>query len=58
VSAADYLIWFVFSVFCAFASGQIFIAAERHGVHAQAWLSATAFGLWSTLAAVCFWGVV
>jgi hypothetical protein len=44
VNPTGYLTWLVFSVFCAFARGWIFVAAERHGVHTRAWLSATAWG--------------
>ena len=55
MSAAEYLTWTLLSVSCALASGQIFLAAERRGVQIQAWLAVTAFGLWSALAAVCFW---
>jgi hypothetical protein len=31
------------------------VVAERCRAHAQAWLAASAFGLWSALAAMCFW---
>jgi hypothetical protein len=48
----------VLAVGCAAGSGQLFVAAERHGAAAQAWLAAMAFGLWSALAAVCLWGAV
>jgi hypothetical protein len=58
MSAADYLAWFVLAAMCAAGSGRLFLAAESSGAVAQAWLSAIAFGLWSALAAVCFWGVV
>jgi hypothetical protein len=56
MSATDYLTWAFLAALCAAESGQLFVAAERHGAVAQAWLAATAFFLWSALAAVCFWG--
>jgi hypothetical protein len=56
MGAADYLTWSVLAAMCAAGSGQLFVAAEHHGAVAQAWLAATAFFLWSALAAVCFWG--
>lgn len=56
MSAADYLTWSWLAALCAAASGQLFVDAERRGALGQAWLSATAFFLWSALAAVCFWG--
>jgi hypothetical protein len=56
MSAADYLTCTLLTTLCAAGSGQLFVAAERHGASAQAWLAATAFCLWSALAAVCFWG--
>jgi hypothetical protein len=38
-------------------SARMVVVAERRGAHTQAWLAASAFGLWSALAAVCFlWG--
>ena len=58
MGAADYLTWSLLAALCAAGSGQLFVAAERHGALAQAWLAALAFGLWSALAAVCFWGAV
>jgi hypothetical protein len=58
MSAGDYLIFSVLAFGCAVGSGQLLVAAERHGALAQAWLAAMAFGLWSALAAVCFWGAV
>ncbi len=56
MSAEDYLtiFWSVLAAVGAFASAMMLVAAERHGAHAQAWLAASAFGLWSALAAVCF----
>ncbi len=57
MSAADYLtiFWSVLAAVGAFASAMMLVAAERHGgAHAQAWLAASAFGLWSAAAAVCF----
>jgi hypothetical protein len=56
MGAADYLAWSLLAALCAAGSVQLFVAAERHGALAQAWLAAMAFGLWSTLTAVCFWG--
>ena len=56
MSATDYLTWALLAALCAAGSGQLFVAAERHEAVAQAWLAATAFFLWSALAAVCFWG--
>jgi hypothetical protein len=56
MSAADYLTWSLLAALCAAVSGQLCMAAERRGALAQAWLGAIAFGLWSALAAVCFWG--
>jgi hypothetical protein len=58
VSAGDYLIFSVLAFGCAVGSGQLLVAAERHGALAQAWLAAMAFFLWSALAAVCLWGAV
>lgn len=55
---AEYLTWSLLSGCGALASGQILLAAEHYGNRAQAWLSGTAFGLWSALAAVCFWGAL
>ncbi len=56
MSAADYLtiFWSVLAAVGAFSSAMMLVAAERHGAHAQAWLAASAFGLWSAAAAVCF----
>jgi hypothetical protein len=55
VSAVDYLmIWSVLAAVGALSSAMMLVAAERHGAHAQAWLAASAFGLWSAVAAVCF----
>ena len=58
MSAGEYLIFSVLAVSCALGSGQLLVAAERQGALTQAWLAAVAFGLWSALAAVCFWGAV
>ena len=58
MGAADYLTWSLLAASCAAGSGHLFVAAERYGAVAQAWLAALAFFLWSTLAAVCFWGAV
>jgi hypothetical protein len=58
MGAADYLTWSLLAALCAAGSGQLFVAAERHGAVAQAWLAAMAFGLWSALAAVCFRGAI
>ena len=56
MSAADYLtiFWSVLAAVGAFASAMMLVAAERRGAHTQAWLAASAFGLWSAAAAVCF----
>jgi hypothetical protein len=43
---------------CAAASGQLFVAAERHGASAQVCLSAMAFSLSSVLAVACYRGAV
>ena len=43
---------------CGAASGQLFVAAERHTTTAHAWLVAVTSYLWSTMAAVCFWGAI
>ena len=43
---------------CEAASGQLFVAAERHATTAHAWLAAMTSFLWSTMAAVCFWGAI
>ncbi len=56
MGAADYLAWSLLATLGATGSAQLFMAAERHGAVAQAWLVAMAFCLWSALAAVCFWG--
>lgn len=56
MDAADYLLWSLLATSGATGSAQLFMAAERHGAVAQAWLAAMAFCLWSALAAVCFWG--
>jgi hypothetical protein len=58
MSAADYLAWSLLAALGAAESGHLFVAAERYGALAQAWLGAMAFFLWSALAAVCFWGAV
>jgi hypothetical protein len=56
MSAVDYLTWSLLAASCAAGSAHLFVAAERHGAVAQAWLAALAFCLWSALATVCFWG--
>ena len=56
MAAADYLAWSLLATLGATGSAQLFMAAERHGAVAQAWLAAMAFCLWSTLAVICFWG--
>jgi hypothetical protein len=43
---------------CGAASGQFFVAAERHATTAPAWLAAVTSFLWSTLAVACFWGAI
>ena len=43
---------------CAAASGQMFVAAERHATTAHTWLAAMTSFLWSTMAVVCFWGAI
>jgi hypothetical protein len=43
---------------CGAASGQLFVAAERHATTAHAWLAAVTSFLWSTMASVCFWGAI
>jgi hypothetical protein len=43
---------------CAAASGQLFVAAERYATTAHTWLAAVTSYLWSTMAAVCFWGAI
>ena len=40
------------------ASGQLFVAAERHATTAHAWLAAVTSFQWSTMPAVCFWGAI
>jgi hypothetical protein len=55
MSKGEYLIFSVLGVSCVAGSGQLLVTAERHGALAQAWRAAMAFGLWSALAAVCFW---
>lgn len=57
MSAADYFVWSLLAAAGAIGSARLFMAAERYGAFAQAWLAAIAFFLWSALAAVCFWGV-
>jgi len=37
-----------------FLSWSLLVVAQNHGAVAQAWLSATAFFMWSALAALCF----
>jgi hypothetical protein len=55
VSAVDDpTIWSVLAAVGAFSSAMMLVAAEHHGAHAQAWLAASAFGLCSAVAAVCF----
>jgi hypothetical protein len=56
MSTAEHIVWSLLATLGATGSAQLFMAAERHGAVAQAWLAAMAFCLWSTLAAVCFWG--
>jgi hypothetical protein len=56
VTAGPYPLWFAFSAsLCAVASGTMLMAADHEGLRSQAWLAAASFGLWSLLAAVCFW---
>jgi hypothetical protein len=56
-AVVDYLAWSVGAVVCASVSARMLVVAERRCAHTQAWLAASAFGLWSALAAVCFlWG--
>ena len=51
----DYLmIWSWLAAVGAFSSAMMLVTAERHGARAQAWLAACAFGLWSAVAAVCY----
>ncbi len=50
---ADSARYFV-GALCTLVSGQLFVAAKRHGASAQAWHSATVCFLWSALAALCF----
>jgi len=56
VAQAAYLLWTAFAIACAVMSGRMLVAAEREGLASQAWLAAGCFGLWSTLAALYFWG--
>jgi hypothetical protein len=58
MNAGEYLFFSVLAVSCVAESGQLFVAAERHGGLTQAWLAAIAFSLWSALAAVYFCGAV
>ena len=58
VAQATYPLWTVLAVLCAAVSGRMLVAAEREGLASQAWLAAVCFGLWSTLAALCYWGAV
>jgi hypothetical protein len=43
---------------CGAASGQLFVAVERYATTAHTWLAAVTSYLWSTMAAVCFWGAI
>lgn len=54
MSPTNYLTGSLLVVQCAVVSGRMLVVAQNHGAVAQAWLSATAFFLWSALAALCF----
>ena len=56
MDSAGYLTWSFLATLGAGGSGHLFVEAARYGAVAQTWLGAMAFGLWSALAAVCFWG--
>jgi hypothetical protein len=45
---------------CGAASGQLFVAAERHATtaRARAWLVAVSSFLWSAMAAMCIRGAI
>jgi hypothetical protein len=55
MSAADYLTWYVLAMVGAFGSTMMLMVAERRAAYVQARLATSAFGLWSAVAAVCFW---
>jgi hypothetical protein len=55
MSAVDYLTWSVLAMVVAFGSTMMLQVAERRAAYVQACLAASAFGLWSAVAAVCFW---
>jgi hypothetical protein len=55
---AAYPVLSVLSVLCAAVCGRMLIVAEREKLISQAWLAAICFALWSSLAALYFWGGV
>ena len=55
MGAVDYLTWSVLAMVGAFGSTMLLVVAERRAAHVQARLAASAFWLWSAVAAVCFW---
>jgi hypothetical protein len=56
VRALGHSVRYFVSASCAAASGQLFVAAERHGASAEVWLSAMALNVSSVLAVACYWG--
>ena len=54
MSPTNYLTGSLLVVQCAVVSGRILVVAHNHTAVALAWLSATAFFLWSALSALCF----
>ncbi len=55
MGAVDYLTWSVLATVGAFGSTMMLVVAERCAACVQARLAASAFGLWSAMAAVCIW---
>jgi hypothetical protein len=55
MGTVDYLTWSVLAMLGAFGSTMMLVVAERRAAYVQAYLAASAFGLWSAVAALCFW---
>ena len=55
MSAVDFPTRSVLAMVGAFGSPMMLVVDERHAPYVQACLAASAVGLWSAVAAVCFW---
>jgi hypothetical protein len=56
--AADYPLWFAWSVLAVVASGRLLAASLEERSAVMAWLAAGAFALWCVLAVLFFWGAI